>query len=257
MGGTNRLYYDLAYLWPIISPPEEYYYGACYWRDALRETLGPGRHRLLELGVGGGHNLSHLTGEFHCTAVDLSPDMLGMSKRLNPRVEHHLGDMRTIRLNQTFEAVLIHDAVSYLLTEADIQRTFQTASLHLRGNGVLLVAPDWVEETFPDGWVFTWERKKSNIEVEIEEYMVDPDPSDTQVESTYTYTIKRDGVVSVERDTHVTGLFPINTWIRLLEEAGFSVELRALPPNEGGYGSWLFVGVLQSKNENCDLQSAS
>ena len=28
-----------------------------------------------------------------------------------------------------------------------------------------------------------------------------------------------------------------------MEEAGFSVGLRPLPPNEGGYGSWLFIGV--------------
>ena len=28
-----------------------------------------------------------------------------------------------------------------------------------------------------------------------------------------------------------------------MEGAGFSVELRSLPPNEGGYGSRLFIGV--------------
>ena len=59
---TARLYYELAYLWPIISPPEEYAEEAGHWHDAIRGKLGPGRHQLLELGVGGGHNLSHLTG---------------------------------------------------------------------------------------------------------------------------------------------------------------------------------------------------
>ena len=43
-----------------------------YFRDVIREELGPGRHKLLELGVGGGHNLSHLISDFDCTAVDLS-----------------------------------------------------------------------------------------------------------------------------------------------------------------------------------------
>ena len=47
----------------------------------------------------------------------------------------------------------------------------------------------------------------------------------------------------MEIDTHVTGLFAIDTWTRLMGEAGFAVELRPLPPNEGGYGSWLFIGV--------------
>ena len=130
--------------------------------------------------------------------------------------------MRNVRLGKTFDAVLIHDAVSYLLTEADLRNTFATAAVHLRRRGVLLVAPDWVSETFPDGWVYTWERKRGDIEVEIEEAMVDRDPTDTQVESTYTYTIRRNGATEVERDTHVTGLFPANTWVRLMEQAGFS-----------------------------------
>ena len=193
--------------------------------------------------MGGGHNLSHLTADFECTAVDLSPDMLALSQALNPGVEHHVGDMRNIRLDRTFDAVLVHDAASYLLTGQDLQETFETAACHLRPGGVLMVAPDWVQETFPDGWVYTWDRRQGGIEVKIEEVMVDPDPTDTQVESTYTYTIKKDGQTTVEIDTHVTGLFSINTWTRLMEEAGFSVELRPLPPNEGGYGSWLFIGV--------------
>lgn len=239
-----RLYYELAYLWPIISPPEEYGSEAAFIGDVIRETLGPGRRTLLELGVGGGHNLSHLTGDFECTAVDLSPDMLALSQGLNPGVEHHAGDMRNIRLHQTFDAVLVHDAASYLLTEQDLEETFATAACHLRPGGVLMVAPDWVQETFPDGWVYAWDREQDGMEVKIEEVMVDPDPTDTQVESIYTYTITKDGETTVEVDTHITGLFAIHTWTRLMEEAGFAVELRPLPPNEGGYGSWLFIGAV-------------
>ena len=39
-----------------------------------------------------------------------------------------------------------------------------------------------------------------------------------------------------------------NTWVRLMEQAGFSVEMIPLPPNEGGYGSWLFIGVYRGSN---------
>jgi len=234
----------LAYLWPIISPPEEYGSEAAFFGDVIREELGPGRHKLLELGVGGGHNLSHLTDDFDCTAVDLSPAMLALSKGLNPGVGHHVGDMRNIRLERTFDTVLVHDSASYLLTEQDLTETFATAAVHLRPGGVLMVAPDWFQETFPDGWVYNWDRQQGDIEVNIQEVMVDPDPSDTQVESTYTYTIKKAGVTTVEVDTHITGLFSIQTWSDLMGQAGFRVEVRTLPPNEGGYGSWLFIGVM-------------
>ena len=234
----------MAYLWPIISPPEEYGSEAAFFGDVIREELGPGRHKLLELGVGGGHNLSHLTDDFDCTAVDLSPAMLALSKGLNPGVEHHVGDMRNIRLERTFDTVLVHDSASYLLTEQDLTETFATAAVHLRPGGVLMVAPDWFQETFPDGWVYNWDRQQGDMEINIQEVMVDPDPSDTQVESTYTYTIKKAGVTTVEVDTHITGLFSIQTWSDLMGQAGFRVEVRTLPPNEGGYGSWLFTGVM-------------
>ena len=82
--GRHRLYGDLAFLWPLMSPPDEYLDEAHYWRQALRQRLGPGRLRILDLGAGGGHNLHHLAREFDATAVDLSAEMLAHSRRLNP-----------------------------------------------------------------------------------------------------------------------------------------------------------------------------
>ena len=243
----HRLYNDLAYLWPVISPPEEYAAEAEFWRAALRDKLGPGRRRILELGVGGGHNLSHLTGDFDATAVDLSPQMLALSQGLNPGVEHALGDMRTVRLGVTFDAVLIHDAIGHMLTEKDLLAAFTTAACHLRPGGALLVAPDWVQASLREAdppMVFHWVRSLGDLEVTVQEFLYDPDPDDTQMESTYTYIIKEKGGHRVEQDTHVTGLFPMATWTRLLRQAGFQVETVELPENRGGYGNLLFVGVL-------------
>lgn len=238
-----RLYSDLAYLWPIISPPEEYEEEARYWRQALRDRLGPGEHRILELGAGGGHNLSHLTSDFHATAVDISPQMLALSMKLNPGVQHHLGDMRSVRLGLTFDGVLIHDAISYMLTEDDLRAAFATAKIHLRPGGVLLAAPDLVREVFKDTTVLNWVRKKGEVEVSIQEYLHDPNPADTNLESIFTYTINEGGKQWVERDTHIMGLFAVGTWTRLMQEAGFEVETLSLPAHESGYGGFLFVGT--------------
>ena len=59
----KRMYDELAHLWPIIGAPEDYAHEASFWRSVLRSRLGAGRHHILELGVGGGSNLSHLTSE--------------------------------------------------------------------------------------------------------------------------------------------------------------------------------------------------
>lgn len=252
MEGTGRLYSDLAYLWPVVSPPEDYQEEARHWRDAIYAGLGQGRHRILELGAGGGHNLSHLTDHFDAVAVDLSPHMLAHSRRLNPQVEHHQGDMRTVRLGQTFDAVLIHDAVSYMLTEEDLRATFATARAHLRTGGLLLVASDLVAETFREGMTLHWDipppSRPGVLEVSVEERLTDPDPSDTKIESLITYTITENGHRRVETDLHVTGLFSLATWLALMEDAGFQTEILPLPGDGDGCGVHLFSGLLTDRD---------
>ncbi len=106
-----RLYADLAWRMPLVTPPEHYTEEAALTRELLVAACeGPARTRL-ELGSGGGNNASHLKHHFTLTLVDLSPDMLGVSRGLNPECEHVVGDMRSLRLGLAFDCVLIHDAI--------------------------------------------------------------------------------------------------------------------------------------------------
>jgi len=241
----NRLYDELVHLWPLISAPEEYVREAQYWKDVLRAKLGPGRHEILELGVGGGHNLSHLTGEFQATAVDLSEKMLAHSMRLNPGVEHHVGDMRSVRLGRTFKAVLIHDAIAYMLTHADLRAAFATAAAHLDPKGVFITAPDHFCETFRDREVSHNTRSDGETELTSIEYHYDPDPSDTTTECVMFYLIRKKGELRVEEDRHITGLFPLETLITLMTQAGFDVEKHPYDVYEDHREAYLLVGTLR------------
>ena len=240
----HRLYHDLSYLWPLFSPPEEYADEAEVYLEVLRSRLGPGRHIILELGVGGGHLLSHLTAEHEAEAEDISEEMLAMSHRLNPTVQHHLGDMRSIRLNTLFDAVLIHDAIDYMLTEADVSAALATARSHLNPGGILLLAPDWFRETYPGKHTMTWHQDHGDITLDVAEHLPDVAPDSTIVESTFVFTLREGDRVTTEHDPHTTGLFPRDTWLHLILEAGFAIEFLDLPACEGGYGGNLFVGVL-------------
>ena len=230
----------------MVSPPEGYAEEAALWVKTIRGKLGPGRHHILELAVGGGHLLSHLTAEFQATAADISEPMLTLSRRLNPQVAHHLGDMRSLRLNQVYDAVLIHDGVSYLLTEQDLSATFDTAKAHLRPGGLLIMAPDWFQETFPGTSVLHWIRNTQQGEFTYIEHIHDPNPEDTTIESVFFYLWRENGAMRVEEDRHTTGLFPLKTWLRLMGEAGFSVEQKTYPVYEGGYGGRLLIGQLKA-----------
>ncbi|MQF65429.1 class I SAM-dependent methyltransferase [SAR202 cluster bacterium AC-409-J13_OGT_754m] len=242
----NRLYYDLAYLWPIFSPPEEYAHEADLWLQALREKLGPGQHSILDLGVGGGHLLSHLSSEFKATAVDISERMLANSIRLNDNVEHILGDMRSIRLNRKFSAVLLHDSVSYLVSEDELKKTFETAAAHLETGGLLITVPDWFRETF-DG-TFVEHRIIENEEGEFAfiEYVSDPDPSDSIIETIFFYILRNVDGIKVEEDRHITGIFSLETWERLMSESGFDVEVRPYPVYADDGEGYLLLGQVIS-----------
>ena len=244
----------MAWLWPLISPPEDYAEEARYWIDALRETIGPGDVRILELGVGGGDNLSHIVGDHgdmvvSACAVDLSEGMLAHSRKLNPSVAHYVGDMRSVRLRDesggvsTFDAVLIHDAVSYLLSEDDITRTFDTVRVHLRPGGVLIIAPDWYRETFHPPVFSEDTRSDDDTEVTMLSTEFDSDPSDTVMEVAFTFEIRESGRLRIEEDQHEMGLFPVDTWVRSMERAGFAVQLRPFPVHADGRDAWLITGV--------------
>src|SRR5215210_7856412 len=113
-----RLYNDLADWYRLVDPPADHAEDTAIYRQHFDHTT-PGARPLMELGSGGGHNAVHMKAHYECTLVDLSPEMLAISRDLNPECEHHQGDMRTVRLCRMFDVVLVHDAVGYMTTRDD------------------------------------------------------------------------------------------------------------------------------------------
>src|ERR1035438_4250602 len=93
--GEYRLYRDLAGWWPLISPLGEYAEEAAYLAGVFRSAAVPVRE-VLDLGSGGGHVAVHLKERLALTLVDLSEEMLAVSRELNPECQHIRGDMLTI-----------------------------------------------------------------------------------------------------------------------------------------------------------------
>jgi SAM-dependent methyltransferase len=79
-----KLFYgQLAALWPLISPVEDYAAEAAEILGVLRQRA-PHARTLLELGSGGGNVAYHLKQAFDCHLTDISEAMLEVSRRLNP-----------------------------------------------------------------------------------------------------------------------------------------------------------------------------
>jgi hypothetical protein len=217
-----RLYQDLADWWPLISPPGEYAEEAEYLGAVLQAAPVPVRG-LLELGSGGGHNALHLKRHAALTLVDLSEAMLDVSRRLNPECEHRQGDMRTLRLGVTFDAVLVHDAVDYMTTEAELRQVIETAFAHCRPGGLALFVPDHTAESFQPGSGSGGGSDPSGRQASFREWTWDPDPGDSWIQAEYEFSLRSaDGGVRTVHETHRLAAFSRAAWARLLAEAGFA-----------------------------------
>lgn len=238
------MYKELAAWFHLVTAPWEYADEAIAVVQLLADhgvELGPDNPgaTLLELGSGGGNTASHLKAHARLTLTDLAPEMLALSATINPECAHIVGDMRTLRLDRTFDAVLIHDAIMYLTSEADLRSAFETAYVHLRPGGVAVFLPDFVAETFRPATDHGGHDDADGRALRYLEWSHDPDPADTTVLTDFAYILREaDGSVRTLDDRHVEGIFPRATWLRLLADAGFGVDV-----STDSEGRDVFVGV--------------
>ncbi|MGH8927688.1 MAG: class I SAM-dependent methyltransferase [Acidimicrobiia bacterium] len=236
-----RFYKDMAEWWPLISPPEEYAEESMFVGSLLHRASIPVRS-VLELGSGGGHVASYLKQQFEMSLVDLSEQMLEVSRRLNPECTHLRGDMRTIRLNRLFDAVFVYDAIDYMITETDLAAAIETAFVHCRPGGVALFVPDHITENFEPITDHGGFDGGDGRGARYLEWTIDPDPTDSEIQTEYAFLLREaDGTTVVEHETHRTGLFSRDTWLRLLTAAGFEPEVITEVPTEDRAPRELFL----------------
>jgi SAM-dependent methyltransferase len=228
----QRLYADLAWTWPIISPVEDYVTEAETFRRIFRDYAQIEVNTLLHLGAGGGHIDHRLKRYYRITGVDTSEAMLQLAMDLNPEITYLPGDMRSVRLARKFDAVLIADSIDYMTSLHDLRAAFETAFEHLNPGGLLVTYADETVETFNQNATSWSSGARDDVEITMIENLHDPDPTDTAYEMTLVFLIRRPGRLDVRIDRHLLGLFPRSTWEGLLNDIGF--EVYPMEFEEGG-----------------------
>ena len=224
-----KLYSEFPQWWPLMSAPEEYAEEAEIYSGLLQEACDAPIATLLELGSGGGNNALHMKERFgNLVLTDLAPGMLDVSRGLNPECEHHVGDMRNVRLDRTFDAVFVHDAICYMKTEEEVRQVMETAWTHCRPGGSALFAPDHISDTF-----HSYSDEGGHDEEAIEGaacprglrylgWAWDLDPEDRLYEVDYAFLLRdRDGSTRMVHSRHQEGLFSRQCWLDLLSDVGF------------------------------------
>lgn len=219
-----HMYSDLAPWFHLLTHPSDYEDEAAFVSRVV-DDVGDGSSRtLLELGSGGGNNASHLKARFACTLTDISPAMLALSRTLNPECEHLEGDMRTLRLGRTFDVVFVHDAISYLTTEADLRAALETAFVHVRPGGIVILTPDATTEIFEPKTDHGGHDGDDGRSLRYLEWTHDVEPGGSTYVTDYAILARGPGdLLRVVHDRHTLGLFPRATWERLIGDVGLEL----------------------------------
>ena len=237
------MYSEVAAWWPLLSPPEDYAEEAAFYTKTILDAARDRVKDVLELGSGGGNNASHMKQTFSMTLVDVSPEMLSVSQKLNPECEHFEGDMRTVRVGREFDAVFSHDAISYMTSLDDLTAAATTAFLHTRAGGLALFCPDHTRENFrpstDHGGHDAGDRGLRYLE-----WTWDPDPMDLMHTTDYAYLLRGpDGGVQVLHDRHLCGLFAESEWIDVLSRVGFEASTVPFVHSEVEDDTVVFLGT--------------
>lgn len=226
------LYSELVSWYRLVDPAADHQEEADTYRAALERAIVGPADRLLELGAGAGHNAFHLKRRFRCTLTDPAEPMLGLSRELNPDCEHLAGDMRTLRLGRVFDAVLVHDAVTYMTTREDLLAAATTAFAHTRPGGAAIFAPDHLRDTFRESTELI-EGEDGPRALRCLAWTWDPRPDDTSYTVDFAFLLRDGTAVTPVHDRHVEGLFSEADWMDLLRTAGFEVETIERPIGNG------------------------
>ena len=130
---SNPQYYETVYPEPNEDTPK-----MCL-RMFARFLKTPPRS-ILDVGCGTGRDLEVLSRACpECWGVDFLPEMIHFAKGQRLRLKLSVGDMRSVRVGRTFDAIMcMGSAFMYALSNEDVAKTLDTFAAHAH-TGTLLV----------------------------------------------------------------------------------------------------------------------
>jgi ubiquinone/menaquinone biosynthesis C-methylase UbiE len=237
-------YNDLAWTELIVTSPKECKKETELFCNTIKNNSKIKPKTLLHLGCGAGIYDHNFKKHFKVTGVDISNGMLKIAKKLNPKINYIKGDMRNVKINAKFDAVVIPDSIGYITTLKDLRKTINTAYSHLNIGGILLIVAHIRDNFNENNFVYTGKLKGVEITIFENNYIINK----TNYEATIVYLIRRKGKLEIYTDRHKLGLFNSKEWLALLKRKHFSIKKTNLDhmydrfmPENGKYPQIMFA----------------
>jgi ubiquinone/menaquinone biosynthesis C-methylase UbiE len=130
--GKMAAIYDAMYQ-TFVNYDEEY----VFYNNLIQENKGSS---ILEIGSGTGNLAKRFAANNqNYQGLDYSEDMIAIAKERNKNCSFMQGDMRQFKLKNAVDAILITGrSTSYLITNEDINKTFDALYKNLKDDGVII-----------------------------------------------------------------------------------------------------------------------
>ena len=220
--GLERMkaYKSLAWTESLLALPGDYEEEVRQYTGIINKQTNHKAKSMLHLGCGAGGHDRFLKADFDITGVDLNEEMLTLARKANPKVTYLQGDMRSVRLDQQFDVVIVPDAIAYMNTEEDLEKALETAAAHLKTTGLFMVVTHTREEFRNNNFVYTGSDGQTHLTLFENNHII----GENQYEATMIYLIRQHGKLTVDHDVHSLGMFSHETWCRLLEKHGLKIK---------------------------------
>ena len=119
---------------------------------------------ILDIGCGTGRDLAVLSRDCpDCVGIDANPEMIQYARARHAQVHFQVGDMRSVRLGRTFDAILcLGSTLMYAHTNRDVHSTLQTFEAHAHDGSLLVLDIRNAIGFLPGGCVFN-ERTQQEV----------------------------------------------------------------------------------------------
>jgi ubiquinone/menaquinone biosynthesis C-methylase UbiE len=228
-------YYDLIYAWKPYKEESETIH------QLIQKNKKSSGNELLEVACGTGSHIQYLKKNYKIVGTDLNPDMLKVAEKRFPKIQFKTVNMISFNLNKKFDVITcLFSSIGYVKTYANLKKTIQSFSKHLKPGGVLIIEPFFSKDSYVAGSPHA--NFVNEPHVKITRMNVSQRKGILAILDFHFLIATKKGVGYL-RDKHELGLFDPKKSIQIIKDNGFKAKFLK---NGLMKGRGLYVAVKKS-----------